>query len=288
MADIGGCALCEKLKELKESHIIPKFIGKWLKDTSATGYLRLATEPNLRRQDLIKMPLLCHECEEKFSVYEKRFAEKIFIPFQKGNKEFHYEEWLVSFIISISWRIIVSSEFDYLKPQFKNEVLKAMEVWRRFLNGENNNRGKYKHHIFFLDYIQSVSPDLEIHKHMNSYLLRAVDSTLIDSELDVFVYTKLPGIMLISHIYPFNIKGWQGTQIENNGNVKIPQICRVPGLAQFINDRIKDTNTLIDQMDMEEREKINKTAIKNIDKLKNSKSTEVLLADMEFVEKHKG
>ena len=34
------CALCHESKELKESHFIPKFVGKWLKKTSATGYLR--------------------------------------------------------------------------------------------------------------------------------------------------------------------------------------------------------------------------------------------------------
>jgi hypothetical protein len=36
----GICALCQDETNLKESHLIPKFVGKWLKRTSATGYLR--------------------------------------------------------------------------------------------------------------------------------------------------------------------------------------------------------------------------------------------------------
>jgi hypothetical protein len=36
----GICKLCKKEAKLEESHFIPKFIGKWVKKTSITGYLR--------------------------------------------------------------------------------------------------------------------------------------------------------------------------------------------------------------------------------------------------------
>ena len=32
--------LCGETKELQESHILPGFVYRWLKETSATGYLR--------------------------------------------------------------------------------------------------------------------------------------------------------------------------------------------------------------------------------------------------------
>ena len=75
---IGVCGLCSDNGEILESHIVPKFIYKWIKDTSLTGYLRNLKEPNIRRQDGLKMYLLCGACERKFSESEKWFSEKIF------------------------------------------------------------------------------------------------------------------------------------------------------------------------------------------------------------------
>jgi hypothetical protein len=35
-------------QELQESHILPGFVFRWMKETSATGYLRFGQQPNLR------------------------------------------------------------------------------------------------------------------------------------------------------------------------------------------------------------------------------------------------
>ena len=75
------CSLCHESKKLKESHFIPKFVGKWLKRTSATGYLRNIDNINKRQQDSLKDYLLCNDCELLFSGWEKQFSEKMFIPF---------------------------------------------------------------------------------------------------------------------------------------------------------------------------------------------------------------
>ena len=42
---MGKCALCGEDKELQLSHIIPKFIGKYLKNTSI-GNIRSHENPN--------------------------------------------------------------------------------------------------------------------------------------------------------------------------------------------------------------------------------------------------
>jgi len=46
----------------------------WLKQKSATGYLRRATKPNLRRQDVQTIELLCAECEAHLAYGENRRA----------------------------------------------------------------------------------------------------------------------------------------------------------------------------------------------------------------------
>ena len=54
--EIGQCKLC-----LENSHIIPSFAGNYLKATSATGYLRDAVKPNVRRQICIQTAPLQEE-----------------------------------------------------------------------------------------------------------------------------------------------------------------------------------------------------------------------------------
>lgn len=66
----GICRLCNKEGILINSHIIPKFIFKWHKKSSATGYLRTNLDPNKREQDGIKMRLLCNNCEALFNEWE--------------------------------------------------------------------------------------------------------------------------------------------------------------------------------------------------------------------------
>ena len=62
------CGLCGNLAELRDSHIVPAFVARWIKDTSATGFLRGFHQPNRRVQDFPTKRLLCEGCEQRFSV----------------------------------------------------------------------------------------------------------------------------------------------------------------------------------------------------------------------------
>src|SRR5215218_5809961 len=77
---LTSCAFCEQQKELQLSHVIPRFVIKWLRDTSATGHVRASHTPNLRVQDGWKARMLCWDCEQMFGTWEKAFAEEAFYP----------------------------------------------------------------------------------------------------------------------------------------------------------------------------------------------------------------
>jgi hypothetical protein len=99
----GICPLCCKEAELRNSHIVPSFFGAYLKETSATGYLRAAAAPNIRAQDLVKERLLCDACEGRFSVWEKEFKEKAFLDIQDDRfAGIRYGTWLLPFLVSLS------------------------------------------------------------------------------------------------------------------------------------------------------------------------------------------
>jgi len=283
---IGQCALCQKTKELKESHVIPRFIGKWLKDTSATGYMRQALNPNLRAQDFPKSYFLCGDCEQIFGKEEKTFAEKIFIPFQEGKKLFAYDKWLIRFIISLNWRL-ATKELDEpskckLSDSLKSELQKALEIWRGFLHEDKSDYGSYKHHIFFFDTIKSASERIDVPEKPNWYLLRSVDATIVRNSKSVFVYSKLPGIMIVSHVYPTNMIGWRSTRVFKRGTIKIPQACEVPGIGDFLFSRMSMMNQLSSQITEVQQQKIGETLKKNPERMEQSKSIEVFKADELF------
>src|SRR5438105_3665023 len=90
------CALCATLAPLQKSHIIPKFVFRYMR-TSSPGRIRDSTAPNRLIQDGPKIPLLCAPCEERFAAWETPFAERIFLPFHTGAcgnaPVFRYQEW---------------------------------------------------------------------------------------------------------------------------------------------------------------------------------------------------
>lgn len=103
------CKLCQNSYDLKESHILPRFLGKYLKDTGATGYLTAVDtrgKPS-RGQDLYKTKLLCVNCESIISEAETFFANKIFYPFQQRTlKIIPVDERLSRFAVSVSLRAL--------------------------------------------------------------------------------------------------------------------------------------------------------------------------------------
>src|SRR6266511_1725594 len=82
---LGVCKLCQKTREILDSHVFSKFVIRWMKETG-TGYLRAVKQPNLRKQDGSTEKLLCRECEQRFSNNETYFASKVFYPMEQIRK----------------------------------------------------------------------------------------------------------------------------------------------------------------------------------------------------------
>jgi hypothetical protein len=102
-----SCALCREKAELRQSHIVPAFVYRWLKETSVTGYLRAGQNPRRRVQDGLKRHLLCARCEARFSAWETAFATKIFHPYIADHKlTARYGDWMLKFCVSLSWRAL--------------------------------------------------------------------------------------------------------------------------------------------------------------------------------------
>lgn len=173
--------------------------------------------PKKRMQDLPKLQLLCQDCEQLFSKLEFYFASKIFYPILNDQKEeIAYDENLCRFIISLSWRTLVTGYSDQVKrdPWIKEHLDKAEEIWRKYLLHESSDSGLYEHHMFFIGYAKD---EIEMPRKFQWYTLRATDSTLVSSQNTVFAFTHFPHVFFVSTIYPLTFSNWKRTKIKNEG-----------------------------------------------------------------------
>jgi hypothetical protein len=220
---VGTCALCGKETELQASHIVPRFVGKWMKDTSATGFLSKSEDLSERVQDLPTEQLLCTGCEQIFSGFESYFAKNIFYPFhEKKVRVFDYDERLGMFALSLSWRTLKASysAFKVEVPKLAKQVDLAEDDWRNILLSKRSEMRPYETHLIFLDYIkrgENLPPNFQW------YSLRTTDLCLVEYGGRIFAYTKLPWMVFVTSIHPHRLEGWNKTLIERRGKISPPQ-----------------------------------------------------------------
>ena len=241
-------------KELKNSHVIPKFAFDYLKSTGSK-YLRSFENPNKRLQDGIKEYLLCDDCEQLFSKRERWFANTIFFPYLNKNKtEFKYDENLGYFVISLLWRVLVNQQNHYsVKDEGRLAFLSEVECeWRQFLTEFKYPRNFNNFNILLTDGVQSNNTDLVTPDY---FFTRLIDFTIVHNNdfTTVAVYAKF-----LRFIFWVPVKGYEyidgTTNINlNEGILKTPQNLDDTFIKSFFVSRIR----LIDNADEpnEEQEK---------------------------------
>lgn len=274
-AVLKQCALCLQDKQLQTSHIIPAFAGRYLKETSATGYLRAGSDPNIRRQDVPKEPLLCKDCEQTFSTFEREFHRKAFPLVQRDDyRELEYDLWLLKFAVSINWRILtvdrVMLEADV--PHFKHAIASALENWRLFLLGKRRQPGG-EHHLFVVAGVPA-SMSKNVHPRTLDYFLRSVDATALVTDKWIGVYGKIIRSIFYSPVVPPSAPGWKNTRIHAGpGRLISPQELSMPGLMEFLQARITQVHS--QGVSERQRKKISEAMLKNPERTLTSESFKV-------------
>ncbi len=248
------CALCEKGGVLCNSHVIPKFVTDWIKETSVTKGLRNANAPNKRIEDGVKEQLLCKDCEKLFSKYETYFANKIFHPFLNGQEQFTFNENLNKFITSISWRLLKTSMDSYCKsfPKFKKSIEQAEKNWREYLLG--NSQLKFQNHMFFFK--ENRLNYKKVDKNFLWYMQRAIDGTIATGNDVLFVYFKFPNVFFVSTIKPLDflgggealmeaekgvfIVGGGSNLIKKGRSIKVRNLAFYPSFEDFLLSRVRE------------------------------------------------
>jgi hypothetical protein len=222
------------------SHLIPRFAVKWLKKTSATGYLRSLLSGR-RQQETRREYLLCPNCERLLGRDEKRFAERIFVPYQQKphlQTSFVYEEWLLRFLVGLHWRALVT--MDPVPENVRAVFAAAEERWRKYLLGQAPDPGATEFHVQFSDVIDHSTFDLP--KKINWYLARSFDASPIHTPSDdALMYVKLPRLILLAFITPRDPKeeDWNGTQVSAQGVIHTKQNVSTARFGEFLLGRAR-------------------------------------------------
>jgi hypothetical protein len=235
----GTCRLCGTNGELKESHIVPRFVYQWLRKTGGS-YFRNLADPATRKQDGTKQHLLCGACEQRFSQREAYFKQTIFDPYINSSATiFPYDQRLFYFNISLAWRGLIHDfeHADIKEHRFIVQLRQAENEWRNYLLTESIPPTYNETHLFFTD----ISPgNTQPVRKMNSYFARTVDGTIVSNATTCSVYWKFARFVSFTAITPFDQSLWIGTRVQpSGGKLSIPQEMKDGRVGEFMVDRAR-------------------------------------------------
>jgi hypothetical protein len=285
--DKPECRLCRLSDDLRESHIIPSFVFKWLKKTSATGYLRFGEEMQRRRQDGVKIPMLCGNCEQRLSSWERQFSENVFMPLTRGDgfAPFDYGPWLTNFAVSLSWRALTfmptMAPLTHVPPQHSARLDDAAETWRRFLLDDQHPITPFDQHLVPLGFLDSHTiPSLP--PNINRYIARSVAIDVVTSNEQIFVFTKLPFALIIGILYTARPGEWVGTKLDPpGGHFGRGKKLGLPGsLLTYMCDKASRISSLNNTLSAKQQQVIKSSASKDADRTANSGTFEAMLQDV--------
>ena len=212
------CALCAGSSDLQASHIIPGFVFDWFRETSATGHFRFSQSPNWRVQDGLKPPMLCWDCEQRFSSWEAKFAEKCFVPINNGRvSKISYGPWMLKFATSVSWRVLrvfaATGGLSGFPDHILTKVDDALQNWARFLLGHQPNPDPHEQHMFLADVVEGSSI-ANMPPNISRYLARAIEFCVAYTQDSAISYAKMGRFILFGFVAMKYPRRWKGTRLN--------------------------------------------------------------------------
>jgi len=189
-----SCILCQQKPSIDNSHIVPKFAIRRLKEGNPIGTLIHSDKINKVEQDGWKKDYLCFDCEHRFSKLEDWFCRKVYDPFIADNiSNFVYDMKLLEFSVSLYFRYL-KFLIDYnISRKNCSEILPIYEDFRNRLNKSN-----YVGLFSYLAFHREVKAAGEGYvPGINTYFNECIDGGIFDwhfSSTDKFwvIYVKLP------------------------------------------------------------------------------------------------
>ena len=248
MTGKNPCRLCGTAADLQLSHVLPAFVFRWLRKTSATGHLRFGEQPNRRVQDGWKHHWLCCSCEQMIGESEKLFADRFFYPLVEGRADgLEYGPWLLRFCASVSWRVLLlhremDAFEDYSREDYKL-LGRADTVWRDYLLARRDELAEFRQHLFLASRIEKATSDTAA--NINRHVLRHVGVDVVRGDGRNLVYAKLPSLFLMGVLRDSRPDEWRGTVVDAEGGT-IPLLQSAPdAFYDYVNAKASRAGDLL-------------------------------------------
>jgi hypothetical protein len=282
-----SCHLCLRDRPLLESHIIPRFVYRWLRESSPSGFIRSSQAPNKRIQDGPTARLLCEECEGLLSGWEKQFAEQVFVPLHNGERRvLPYRDWALKFAVSVSWRVLNwpgDERRSHLTEAQRTTAASCSEVWREFLIGEREHPGAHELRLIPLDVLESHStPSLS--PFMNRYMTRVVAADVVAGRRTIITYSKLCRLLIIGFVDVPDFKRWKGGKVGvRQGTVGGPVVYELPeGVFDYMNHSANAAGAALGRMSERQADKLQSMMLEDVEALAQSEVFRAMRKDVEF------
>jgi len=214
------CNLCGRDTKLVKGHIVPKFISRKLKSKEKSPYFRnFGKNPNIPLQDIEQHYLFCKDCDNKYSKYEKYFADNIF---NKNGSMTVNIDYIDKFITFINYKIAISTvdehkntpnyEYlkiitDYLKEKLVNN--KKDRLFNSYFINLLEPSKKFKD-VFNSDVSEQIifSPNCQISSILknkqrcelfyNIYFNKAIEWSIYIIQETIYIFCKIPNLLIIT------------------------------------------------------------------------------------------
>lgn len=280
-----------------KSHIIPKFIFRWIKKTSITGKLRSTDNPNLRKQDGETKKFFCADCEQKLSVVEKYFKEEFLDKAKNNNlKKSEVTIELFDFCVSLIWRNlklrIVNNDLNELEPKeieaFKEFVDKCRIY---FINKNLDVLNDFKFHIIPTTESMEEKGKINDNSFINQRVISRGYLPFCEEKegFDYLIfYVKIPFFLMLVEIIPNSNYKWFGTELDignrvcDESNIYFDSI--IIDILYFLNKNKNKSKEKVSKKQLYKLgESVNKILKNNPDKI-NSRSIKSMNRSNEYSE----
>lgn len=281
-----SCWLCGCEKKLCESHVIPKFVFRWLIKTGGTPYLRHGNKPNRRIQDGDKHKLYCLDCEARFNRYETNFKSKIFAPATlRECLPNRYGSWLSRYTATLTLRTIHSQKFRQIDEKYSANLIKRINtserVWREFLLGIRKNPGPHKLYLYYPGYFDHFDAEA-LPKNWNTYIQRSVERDIIFSEDEQFcaVYIKTGPLIFLGTVADSkNVLGKDFLRC-NEGNLPKNPLSISGSVWEHLLFRAKNSSEILNSISEKQKFISQNEVMKRIEEFTDSDQAKTLVKDL--------
>lgn len=180
MSDKKICDYCSADNTIDNSHVVPNFVGKYIKENSSTGKLLNSWERK-PQQDIFKGKYLCEKCDnEVFSSWEKEFANTIWRDPEHSEEHWNNES-TIKFILSLAYRYAL--HFLETSPMPKNRAY--TECVRSKTLAALKDSDLVGKEIFIYPYVfQPIVQDTKLIPGINHFLNLAIHGQSLPKEND--------------------------------------------------------------------------------------------------------